>query len=469
MNIQEHQNKFQQFRQELYQNFNKRADTALELLDALCGFPAAASPVQLTLSPEFRRTYTALYKAVDETNWQEISLPKLVADTVPRPQQYPFWLFVVDVTPQSRPFAETLADRGFVHYPNPIGGNKPIAIGHQYSSVVLRTEKEPRMTKSWVVPMSVRRVATDEDKELVGARQMRELLEAPELPWHGELIVEVGDTSYSKPAYLHANRKHDNLVQVARVRSNRTFYQQFVYPDGQRPSHRPKCYGEAFQLPDSTTWHTPDEETQLCFTSRRGKKYTVVIQGWHHMLMRGKNKPERIPMEQYPFTLVRVVLYREDGTRAFERPLWLIAMGKRRAELSLADIYAAYAARVDIEHFFRFGKQQLLLTAFQTPETEREEHWWHIVHLAYAMLWMARHLAQHLPRPWERYLPAAQQREISPTLVQRDFARLIRQLGTPAQPPKPRGKSPGRRLRTQLPPRPRPQVVYKGEKAASSA
>ncbi len=32
----------------------------------------------------------------------------------------------------------------------------------------------------------------------------------------------------------------------------------------------------------------------------------------------------------------------------------------------------------------------------------------------------------------------------SPTLVQRDFARIIQELGTPAQQPKPRGHSPGR-------------------------
>jgi len=469
MTLQDDQNKFQQFRQELYQNFNKRADTALELLDALCGFPEAESPVQLTLSPEFRRTYTALYKAVDETNWKDISPAQLVAAAVPRPKRYPFWLLALDVTSQPRPFAQTLTDRGFVYAPNSIGRNKPITIGHQYSTVVLRTEKEPRMTKSWVVPLSVRRVATDEDKELTGAHQIRELLEDPTLPWHGELTVEVGDTSYSKPAYLYANRDYDNLVTVARVRSNRTFYRQFVYPDGQRPAHRPQRYGAAFKLPDPTTWHAPDETTQFCYTSRRGKQYTVVIQGWYNLLMPGKNKPERIPMGKYPFTLVRVTVYREDGTRAFKRPLWLIAVGKRRAALSLADIYAAYAARVDIEHFFRFGKQRLLLTDFQSPKTESEERWWHIVHLAYTMLWMARQLAHHLPRPWEKYLDAAQRREISPTLVQRDFARLIRQLGTPAQPPKPRGKSPGRPPGLELPPRPRRNVVFKGEKAAAGA
>ena len=34
----------------------------------------------------------------------------------------------------------------------------------------------------------------------------------------------------------------------------------------------------------------------------------------------------------------------------------------------------------------------------------------------------------------------------SPTQVQNDFERIIRMIGTPAQPPKPRQKAPGRKL-----------------------
>jgi hypothetical protein len=136
--------------------------------------------------------------------------------------------------------------------------------------------------------------------------------------------------------------------------------------------------------------------------------------------------------------------------------------------LSLSDIYHAYVQRFDLEHFFRFGKQKLLLADFQTPATDREEKWWQLVHLAYAQLWMARHVAHGLPRPWERSLPTMRSRRISPTLVQRDFARIIRQLGTPAQPPKRRGYSPGRRKGTKLTPRPRLKVVVKGRNQALS-
>jgi len=41
-------------------------------------------------------------------------------------------------------------------------------------------------------------------------------------------------------------------------------------------------------------------------------------------------------------------------------------------------------------------------------------------------------LAEALPRPWKRNLPFIKRRQCSPTLVQWDFGRIIRQLGTPA-------------------------------------
>jgi hypothetical protein len=121
-----------------------------------------------------------------------------------------------------------------------------------------------------------------------------------------------------------------------------------------------------------------------------------------------------------------------------------------------------------LEHFFRFGKQHLLLANFQTPEAEREESWWQLAHIAYAQLWLARDVVVALPRPWERNLPSMRTGQVSPSLVQRDFGRIIRQIGTEAQPPKVRGISAGRRLGTHLPPRPRQKVVVKGQKQAQA-
>lgn len=58
-------------------------------------------------------------------------LSDLVSEQLPVPSPArPFWLLGVDTTPNPRPFAATLADRGVVYQPNPAPGNKPIAVGH---------------------------------------------------------------------------------------------------------------------------------------------------------------------------------------------------------------------------------------------------------------------------------------------------------------------------------------------------
>ncbi len=181
------------------------------------------------------------------------------------------------------------------------------------------------------------------------------------------------------------------------------------------------------------------------------------------MLMPGERKPLALPMHLHPFTLVRVRLFNGQGELAFQRPLWLIVMGERRGQLTLLNIFQAYQRRYDLEHFFRFGKQRLLLDGYQTPDTDHEEKWWLLIHLAYLQLWVAQPVAHAVPRPWETTRPADPKHPLSATQVQRDFQRIIRQFGTPAAAPKRRGIPSGRPKGTVLTPRPRPAVVYKGK------
>lgn len=469
MNIQQSTRNLEQFRYGLYQKLDNRADTVMELLDAMCSTPDAESVAEYSLSPAFRRSYSTLFKGIDATKLSEKWLAEQVVAYLPRPKRWPFWLLMVDVTPNPRPYAHTLVDRGMVYQPEVVKGKLPVTVGHEYSTVAVGLEEEAGLTSSWVAPLLSRRVQSSEDKELVGAEQIDLLMEDNRFPFGRDLTVEVGDTSYSKPAYLHRHRKYSNLVTIARLRSNRTFYHQYQPTEEELSSPNsghPTWYGERFSLLVPESWTPPDETQTLWETSRRGKRYRIEIQAWHNMLMSGKRKPQRLPMHEHPFTLVQIVRYDEEGNQACQRPLWLLVMGERRHELTLLHIYQSYGCRFNLEHFFRFGKQKLCLAAFQTPDVDREECWWQLVHVAYAQLWMARHLAQALPRPWERNLPVMKRRLISPTLVQRDFGRIIRQLGTPAQPPKYRGYSPGRRRGTRLPTRPRQKVVIKGPKTA---
>jgi hypothetical protein len=318
-----------------------------------------------------------------------------------------------------------------------------------------REEEDP----PWVVPLAVRRVSSQEKEAEVGAGLLEILMGNETLPWYDALCVHVGDSRYSTPEYLSAAGTYESLVTISRFRSNRTVYRLPEPEECNTGAGHPTWFGERFSLAEPETWHEPDEEVEFPYPSYRGCAQTMRLQAWRDMLMPGKRD---CPVHLYPFTLVRVCVLDASGRLVFN-PWWLIVSGERRAELTLQQVYTAYNRRSDEEHFFRFTKQRLLLTRYQTPNLRREENWWQIVQLAYTQLWVARPLAMNLPRPWERYLPRfCSGGPISPSAVQRDFKRIIRQLGTPAVDPKPRGYSPGRSKGTRLRLRVRSPVVKKG-------
>lgn len=430
----------------------------MDLIDALSSNTTARSVVELSLNPHFRRHYTALNKAVRVEALPNQKLARLACQTISAPIKRKFHLLGIDVTSNPRPFADTLPDRGFVYQPNTIKGNKPIAIGHQYSFWAWLPEPALPKTGNWVVPLSMQRVASQANKEMVGAQQLDGLLKDKSLPFWEAFCVEVADSAYSKPAYLTANREHTNLVTIARARGTRAFYRQPVPDDHPAEKGHPTWYGKPFRLKEPETWELPDQVAETTFISYKKVTYRVEIQAWHSLIMRGGKD---CPMRQHPFTLVQIRWYNQKGEALFQKPLWLIVMGDRRMELSLLDIYEAYLQRYDLEHFFRFGKQKLLLDKFQTPDDQHEEHWWRLVALAYLQLWAAKEMASNLPRPWEKYLPAPVDKHPTPAMVLRDMSRIIRQIGTPAPAPKPRGKSPGRRKGAKLIPRSRQPVRKK--------
>ena len=315
----------EQFRKELYQNFNNQADTLMELVDAICSHTNVRSVVEYSLTPCFRRSYSTIFKAINKMEWDKLKIAQLLAPYLPPPKEQAFWLLGTDVTSQRRQFARTLTDRGMVYEANPIKGNKPVTIGHQYSTTSLLLEEEKGMAKHWLIPLMTSRVPTNEDKELVGSKQIEELFKDPSLSFAQKLCVHVGDTSYAKPACLHANNQHENLVTIARSRGNRVFYQSVGLIETKTKSvGHPTWYGDRFSLKDTTTWHEPDESFTLVEKSCRGKVYQVEIQAWHNMLMRGKYKLKRLPMQKYPFTLVKGVRYDQDGKQVGKHPFWFI-------------------------------------------------------------------------------------------------------------------------------------------------
>ncbi|CAK0766773.1 hypothetical protein CCP3SC15_3520003 [Gammaproteobacteria bacterium] len=166
--------------------------------------------------------------------------------------------------------------------------------------------------------------------------------------------------------------------------------------------------------------------------------------------------------DQYPFTLLCIQVTMADGRPLYKRPLWLAVFGPCRKELSPQMIYECFRQRYDVEHYFRFGKQRLLMDAFQTPTVKHEENWWGLTQLSYVQLYLARELATPIPYPWERYLPEQREPNMSsPSQTLRNFSKIIGSVGTPAIAPTPRGQSPGRLPGSIQPHRPDVPVIYK--------
>jgi hypothetical protein len=476
---------FIRFREAVHAIFPRRADATMNLIDALSanavGSGAATSPVQLSESPLFPRQYSSLHDAVanfspphdtknrdDERESQRLARMRLVAKQCPPCNKRKFYIIGVDATSQPRPFARTLEDRSYQHAPNPIPGNKPITIGHSYSILAALLEKETASTPPWILPMLTQRIPSSKKAYEIGKAQIDTLLSDETLPFGKELTVSVADCHYSTCEYLFPLVNHSNLIQIVRVGSNRVFYRQ---PEPANSSGRGRgCwYGTPFKLNNSSTHHEPNETITIPVTFKSGRQCLATMDSWSDMLMRGKRD---IPIHNHPFTLVRIRVVDQDGKKVFKNSLWLLVVGERRREISLKDIYEAYIQRFDLEHFFRFGKNRLLMASYQTPDVEHEENWWEIVSLAYVHLFVAAPLVNILPRPWERWLPSFRSPDPSilpsPSMVQRDLFRIIQEFGTPALLPKHRGKSPGRQKYQSPGKRKRLPVVKKSKKRQSN-
>ncbi len=119
--------------------------------------------------------------------------------------------------------------------------------------------------------------------------------------------------------------------------------------------------------------------------------------------------------------------------------LWLWWAGPGEPDLDL--VWRAYVRRFDLEHTFRFLKQTLGWTTPRVRHPEQADLWTWLVVGAFTQLRLTRAYVADRRLPWERrYEPG----RLTPVRVLRTVSALLPELGTPAKPPKPCGRSPGR-------------------------
>ncbi|MFN3763758.1 MAG: transposase, partial [Anaerolineae bacterium] len=322
-------------------------------------------------------------------------------------------------------------------------------------------EREP----AWAVPLDARRVATDQNAAQVAQEQVSQWLQAQagsSTSVSADQTLIVADSRYSTPPFIYPLVVEEGTNVLVRLRSNRVVYGP---PKGEssRRGH-PRWYGQRFDLSDPASWPKPDVEEEWTVTDRQGHTRVVHLQAWREMRMRGSRE---WPMQECPFTLIRVWVTTPEGEKVHPRPLWLALFGPRRNEWPLRAVVEAYFQRSHQEQMHRFLKRNLLATAYQTPEVKNEERWWRILVLACFQLWLARRISGPELRPWERYdrrwrEGAKEGVVLSPAQVQRVFGGIIGRMGSPARRLQPRGKPVGREKGKRLRPRPRREMVRKG-------
>jgi hypothetical protein len=427
------------FRRELYWSLGMRGDALFEACDALACRPERVHMLaELCLEPECRRGHGGVYDALNCGEVRIARLRRAVASVPPRRWDDGRIRLACDVSNWLRPDAETSPERLFCHCYARGKGNAQMIPGWPYSWVVAL---EPGRA-SWTLPLDVVRLGPADDATEVTAAQVREVIVRLIAAGHWREgdpdVIVVLDSGYdlTRLAWLLAGLPVD---VTGRLRSDRVMHCQ-APPREPGANGRPSRHGAALRLPDPGTWPEP-AVTTVTETSRYGTATAIAWPRLHQQL--GRRAAWELHDGELPVvegTLIRLQVDRLPGCRDAE-PLWLWSSRAGVAQDEVNRAWQAFLRRFDIEHTFRFLKQQLGWTRPKLRDPAAADRWTWLVIAAYAQLWLARDLAADIRLPWQQPCPAGR---LTPARVRRDFRRIRQDLPVPASAPKPTRPGPGR-------------------------
>ena len=410
-----------QFRQTIYECFGASKDALFELMDAALLSPSLPSFVSLSQSPIFRRQWSRTYAALHDGRMYQAKLNRHLVSNIPVDEQP---LFVGDSSHWLRPEAKTLQDRGVQHQ-----GRQGIGLGHSYATLAW----VPEESGSWVLPLRHERITSFESALTKAAFQLKQVSR--------QLAVRplaAFDRHYGNGKFLNqtAEIEVDLLLRVA---SNRCIY---GVPPAYSGRGAPRKHGHKFKLNAPQSYPEASEVLDI-EDSKLGR---VRVTRWSRFHFRNSAQRE---ME-----MIRVEVIEPVGKRRKFKPLWLAWAGETMR--SLDGLWRKYLRRFGIEHWYRFAKQRLYWTKPKLSSNPACDRWSNLIGLMSWQLWFARSECIDSPLPWQ-----TAQQTLSPGRVAQAFPTIIAAIGTPTQPPKTRGKSPGRSQGQSQPPRTRYPTVKK--------
>jgi DDE superfamily endonuclease len=422
------------FRRSLYECFHRRGDALFELADAILAADSAVpSPAHLSLQVPHRRGWGSLYAALCRGRIDAESLRELLARHPLAESETP--IYAVDMSVWDRCDAECSPERGFYYHPSRHSAGQPIVAGWAYQFVAqLNFVRE-----SWTAPIDVERIRREKDANEVACRQVKVLLDR--LGEAGSFPLFVFDAGYD-PVKLQQGLEGNPCQILVRLRAGRRFYGDPSLAGPPAHTGRPRRHGPKMKCNDPSSWPEPSVE-HVCEDAGHG---TVRVRAWSELHPKVQNHQGRgsrglLPIVVGTLVLVEVERLPRGERRREPRVLWLWWHGPEGTAPDLDLIWRSYVRRFDLEHTFRFLKQSLGWTTPRVRHPEQADRWTWVVVAAFTQLRLARACVADLRLPWERrYDPG----RLTPTRVHRVVSALLAHLGTPAKPPKPCGRSPGR-------------------------
>ena len=393
----------------------KRADAIFDLIDALTVAGHVDSPVALSEETPFRRKFSSIFDTLRQGEFDFDLLLQVLYEYQPANSEELAGceVYAMDCTPNERPEAETLEDRGSLKAQK----EDPVRYGHKYSWL----GRLVNWGTSWVAPVDIRRVDTSLSDSQVGALQVEELdVRNPKQK------VVVADSLYGNNIFLAVFLVVKHAFALVRLRSNQVFYER-PKPHLKGTRGAPAKHGAKFKL--SKPSRAPDRTETFLLGEQ-----TVILQAWDGLHL--KKLSGLVGM------VLRIEFLRPDGTPRYKRPMWLFWTGPETAPLQ--ELCRMYLWRFAIEHMFRFLKQHMGLNANQSTDPVSTDQWMWLCALAYWQLLLMRDEVKASRPAWYPAGTRAETQGLTPGQVQRSALAYLVQLGTPAKNTRPAGKGKGR-------------------------
>jgi len=402
-----------EFRQTAYEQIlTGSRDVQFELTDALLMGQTIGCFAELSLRCVFRRGWSSAYRAVEEGEQAGHWLRQSFVQQVPRSG---IQVFPLDTTMWAHPKARTLSGMVYGRSPTKALKKHSIVQGHQYS--LLSWTPEPR--QSWSLTLSNERLEPEENAIEVGLKQVEALCQARVDPLKRVLEVIVADGHYGNHRFF-AGLKPLACAGLARMRRDRVLYGP---PPRYAGRGRPAVHGHRFAFKEADSWPEPDEMVEF----EHPRWGQVGLRRWHNFHCKQDATTS--------FDVIRAEVHLErDSSPA---PLWL-GYVPGHTDYPLKVVWSWFDYRWPIEPSIRFRKQKLYWTLPHFQDSQTCDRWTNLVDLAFWQLFLARHLVQDQPLPWQKA-----QKALTPTRVLRTISDLFAQIGTPTRPPQTRGNAPG--------------------------